>query len=76
VADTMIEAEPGIDGRGELLVMERGQGDLQRRLVQDTGEAPVEIDERTGVFHALDAPSQLSHTPSCCCASNLLRSGP
>jgi hypothetical protein len=45
--------------------------------VQDTGEAPVEIDECAGGFQALDAPSQLSHTPLSYCASHLLRhSGP
>jgi hypothetical protein len=69
--------EPGIHSRGELLVTERGQVDLDCCLVHEPVNAAVEIHECAGGFQALEAPSQLSHTPSCCCASNLLRrSGP
>jgi hypothetical protein len=68
--------EPGIDGRRELLVTGEGQVHLKRRLVQDTVEAPVEINERPGRFQALDAPSQLSHTSPCCASNLLLHSGP
>jgi hypothetical protein len=69
--------EPGIDGRGELLMTGCGQVHLQRRLVYETIKALVDIDERTGAFQALNTPSQLSHTPLSCCASTLLlHSGP
>jgi hypothetical protein len=44
--------------------------------VHEPVDAPVEIDERADGFQVLEAPSQLSHTPPCCCASNLLHSGP
>jgi hypothetical protein len=62
--------EPGIDGRGELLMTGYRQVHLQRRLVDKTIQAPVDIDERTGAFQALNAPHQLSHTPPCYCAQD------
>jgi hypothetical protein len=74
--DLAERVELGIDGRRELLVTDWGQVHLQRRLVYEPVEAPVDINECTGVFQALDAPSQLSHTPPSGCASNLLHSGP
>jgi hypothetical protein len=69
--------KPGINVRLELLVTGCGQVHLKRRLVHETIEAPVDINECAGGFQALDAPSQRSHTPPSCCASNLLpHSGP
>jgi hypothetical protein len=68
--------EPGIDSRCEALVTGEGQVHLQRRLVHEPVDAPVEIDKRAGGFQALEAPSQLSHTPFSCCVSTLLHSGP
>jgi hypothetical protein len=69
--------EPGINVRLALLVTGCGQVHLKRRLVHEPVDAPVDINEGAGGFQALEAPSQLSHTPSCCCASTLLRrSGP
>jgi len=64
--DLAERVEPGIDSRGELLMTGCGQVHLQRRLLHKTLEAPVESNECAGRFQALDAPSQLSHTPPCC----------
>ena len=63
--------ELGINVRLELLVTGCGQVHLQRRLVHEPVDAQVDINECAGRFQALEAPSQLSHTPPL-----LLRSGP
>jgi hypothetical protein len=68
--------EPGINVRLALLVTGCGQVHLKRRLVHEPVDAQVDINACAGRCQAMEAPSQLSHTPSCCCASNLLRSGP
>jgi hypothetical protein len=78
IADRLsLYRHPGINVRLALLVTGCGQVHLKRRLVYEPVDAQVDINECAGRFQALEAPSQLSHTPPSCCASNLLRrSGP